>query len=646
MRLGSLNCGNLQNDVLLAWLDGEGSLWLKWQIRQHLQRCWSCRNRVHALNEAIRATQQSFASLSAPTREEIEIARWRFWQTVQAHSLSPKLPSAAPPWAFLYALAVACSVMAALFLLARAPSATPASAVQTLAAIEHAETARMESVAYREVLEFSITSGNGPEIERKWQLWAVPQKGLYKGVWTDASGQIERALFLSDHGPYRYSKTKGLDAGPLPHASTHETLAHAMSAACESQADLQTAIANWVERQLWRPVSLAREMAAFQSETGASLIIRRSGQTVRIEAHATAGQAHISMILQTSPSPGSSPLLEITWRKAALMRSVRISCRQDVLAVPLPAFDFRPESVLTAYRDHLAPRRQILARPKRPLNSVLLKIAQVNAWEVLHKLGLCTQGMVQVDGRNNEIQVKGIIEDADLRQKLNALFAALPDREFIRLHIQNPAQIQHPHLLFNPLPNAAVSSQPAPIEGWLKQNPAYRPKMTEHQLFDLMNQLVSAAELLSTQSAAMRALAIQFPATEEKLLPESSREQLLNMETDHSSAANAALQQIQRSLSPFVPPRPLAESDAQKDSGTEPAWQSRAINFHAQASAIARQVLELFSSHSSSNQAIGQGIQAQLQELQERVDRAIEMLPVVPPGKIAAGELHARGQNQ
>jgi hypothetical protein len=621
--------------VLLAWLDGEGSLLLKWQIRQHLQRCWSCRERVHALNEAIRATQQSFASLSAPTREEIEIARWRFWQTVQAHALSPKLLSAAPPWALLYALAVACSVMAVLFVLARVPRPMLPSAAQTLASLEHAETARMESVAYREVLEFSIASGNGPEIQRKWQLWAEPQKGLYKGIWTDASGQIERALFLSDQGPYRYSKTKGLDAGPLPHASTHESLARAVSAACESQADLQAAIVNWVEGQLWRPVFLAREMEAFQTETGAKLVIIQSGQALRMEAHATVDQAHISVILQTPPSPTGPTLLEITWRKAAMVRVVHISCKQDTLVSPLPAFDFRPENVLTTDRDHLAPRWRSLTHQRRYLNPVSLEAAQVYAWEVLHKLGLCTQGIIHVENIHNGIQVKGVIADAELRQKLIASFRALPDRDLIHLDIENPAQIQHPQLILTPVPDALVSSQPAPIETWLKQNPAYRPKLTEHQLFDLMNQLVTAAEMLSTQSAAMSALAEQFPAAEEKLLPQATREHLINMEADHWAAAYQALEQIQRSLPlfvPLVPSHPVTDSDAQKALGIGVDWQSRAINFHAQASAIVGLVLELFSSHSSA-QTASQKTQAQLQELQAHVNRAAEMLPVVPPEK-------------
>jgi hypothetical protein len=112
------------------------------------------------------------------------------------------------------------------------------------------------------------------------------------------------------------------------------------------------------------------------------------------------GSARVSMILESQSDASAPRLLEIVWREASNVRFVRVSCRQDILDSAISAAAFRPETLLPTHRDRVAAKPQLAERRPKPLNPALLEATQVDALAVLHNLGLCMQGDLQVQPTN------------------------------------------------------------------------------------------------------------------------------------------------------------------------------------------------------------------------------------------------------
>ena len=260
---------------------GQNGLFRSWRIRRHMYRCWSCRDRAAQLENAIRAVQQELNGNDFDPRE-IETARWRFWQSVHASSSNANpikrlrgLRSYLP-WAAAFAIA------ACVLLLVRWKTEAPSSSGNSLTVIhsfERVEDAGFQSSIRQQTYQIDISAPGRPTVKRRWERWTAPKNNAFKSVWSDEKGRVRSVLF----------------SGKLDDAASSEDLWSAMRLCLLGKVNAEAAVLEWASKQLWRPVSLAHELAEFQAGTGAILRIERSRNGIAVSGAQVIGGIRVLM---------------------------------------------------------------------------------------------------------------------------------------------------------------------------------------------------------------------------------------------------------------------------------------------------------------------------------------------------------------
>ena len=610
MSFSSVTCGDLSTAVLLAFADGDLGLFLAWKIRRHLRRCWACRTRLKDLNETMHTAQEELGLVKEFDSRDSETAKWNFWQAVQRHSLPVGSSRFRTP-RFVFAISALAGSMALLVIFLKHPTQSDkATPLATLAVLQRVERQAAQTDGYRQEFKITFSGRNNSEETRTWHLIAAPRRQLLKSVVDDSSGKIEQAAYRVNPATVSlYSRATGFRQSVPIKPEKRLSLADAIERSFGGHMTLEAALLAWVENQSWHAVSLAREMAEFQSDRGAALAITRNMQGCRIVASGFVHQVRIYMTLETSSEATSPRLMEVAWSESGNARLVRISRVESVTyrGGLLRAADFRPDPSLLGQK--LRARQPALTITEPAISPNRLAMAEVDVLHTLHAIGLC-EGGLQVLLTSRGVQVAGVVSDEATRQQLRELFESLPERGLIQLAIESSAAV--PVLSgHTSKAQSALAESPAPAEAWLRQQLQGR-KITERDLFDVMNTIVSAAQKLSAEAAAVRALASRFPASRETLLPLDARQTLLQMVNDHAAVALGSIHKLQQTFSTLGVPPP--------DAGpTQPGtfgWQEGALGFQHQAGVIAAQMLDLFSSHSGApsvtqSDLIGQVAQAQ-----------------------------------
>jgi hypothetical protein len=605
-------------ELLLAWLDGEVGRWRRRMIARHLDRCWQCRTAAAETEATIRAVQEKERTFSTIDRASLAKAKWRFRES--ASGLQTGNSNDAKRWRLnpVAAAAVVLLVVLGGWLSTNRsqPKATVPDQEALLHKVEGAEIGSFNTSVRQDRFIVEIGSGGASAgVSRDWRVWTAPAERLYASRWSKPSGQLQHAQYASgDAMASVYSNDSGLMEVKLPAARPHVPLFRAVAASGGDAAALERDFIRWLDRQTWKPVSLAREMAEFASLDGAVLRIARAGGVIRWVAEASIEGRRLRMTMESESESRPPRLVELAWLAGEEGRVLRIRRveRLEYANAKVAAAFFRPDRGLAVRRAPTVP--SVEAEPLAIFPETKLLEAEVEVLSAIHRARLCLGDDLHVDRIGRIIQVTGHSASEERRGELLALFGGIAGREFVRIDLKIapvlPASTAQS-------PAAALDENqaqilPAAAEGWLRQHLRVGKVATEREMFDRMNGLVRGADEVAAESWALRRLAERFPSEREAKLTESVRAQVREMAEEHALAMWNQL----RLLEPMLP-APAGERRRTEDFDPERGWQQRAVLLQKRAAATSAMILQLFSSSGAPQLTDGTAAQRVLDQIAE-----------------------------
>jgi hypothetical protein len=551
-------------EQLVAWLDGELPFLRRSRVDRHVRECRECRDRVAGFEATVAATRQLLLAAGERDRIDTARARWKFRESLVEFEPRATPRRIAPLWACL-AATVALAAVLITGLRHTPPVASPVDDRTSLAGIESIETAGYRSAVREERFDVELT-GNAarPPLRREFRVWSAPARSAYAVRGTDRSGVVRLALYATDGKP-----------GRLP-------LYQAIGEANGDLDRLEAAFWSWVQRQVWEPVSLAREVEEFSSHDGVQLKVERRGDTAVWHAEQRQGR-RAAMRLETGPG-GMPHAMEISWGS----RTVRITRvgRTDYPSFDAVAAHFRPDA---PHRSAIQPAAPAITSPEiEPAapSAVELRAAEVEALGVLHRLHLCVSDEIRAIRSARQVGISGIVPTGDRRAQLLLLFDALPGKNRfqydLRIAPEPPSDSSPP----SPATTMRKSKlHPAPGEKWLGERLHLDGAGSHRELLGAMNRLVEEAVDLSSHGWALRHLAERFPAGFEQDLPAEARQLLHTMAEDHAIAIQSQISSIQTVFGGRT------EASAGVPAGS---WQEVGLELHRMAEKSSAALLALF----------------------------------------------------
>jgi len=536
-----------QTPQLLAWLDGELNPLQSWRMQRHVRRCWPCRSKVTSLEEAICVAGKTLTEPPESRPGDIGRAKWRFREAAAAFEMAGtpaakiSSPSGLRPTRQI-CLSTAAAAAALLFTFwlstrphpALAPRTTSLSAQEQLSRIIRAEVPQSTAGVREETFNISLQVAGKPAMHRNWQHWSAPRLDLYASRWQDAEGRLRNAVYASRRsGSSLYSAEHGLQPVSLRPEARDTLLSPARLDADRDLQLMESYVLGWIQRQVWEPVSLAREVAEFCSLNGSSLRVSRPDGNLRWEAEAHSQGRTIQVILE-APEGGAPRLLEVRWRSprgVSTLHVDRVQTRDGIAA-----------SVAEPYLHPVIGSSRLITPELHPADPTKPSVARIAAAELqvvlaLHQARLCRTDAIQINAGDDGVRVAALFLSAAQRGQLSSIVKEVPDAELIQLQFDVP--LNRPNS--PPLPDsrsavpAAGADHRAAGEAWLRKHLDVGGRTSEREMFDLMNVLVREAEEMSAASWALRSLAERFPVSREMLLDGVSRTQLHRLAAEHSA---------------------------------------------------------------------------------------------------------------
>lgn len=584
-----VNERHYEEEALLAWLDGEAGVWLRWRVERHMRRCWSCRKRAAELEETIQALRREGEAETPESRLEVSRAKWRFLEAARAYEESAGAPAEHRDWRGWWLSAAAAAVLVVGFFAwpgrRPEPVAGPAAPGRTqLEAAGAKENARFEKAVRED--RFEVEFAAGPRrVSRELQVWSAPAEGLYASRWAEGK-QTEFALYAAKSEPeYEYTREGGLRTASLRGEQDGAPLYVTVGASGEDLATLEAGFRTWIRSQVWRPVSLARELGEFESREHASLRLRQDGARASWESEAEWQGERVKLHLELDER--QEPVL-MRIERGRLSVTVRRTGRREFVNVSAAGTVFRPEPGGVAVPPArvwvpTAEKVPLMEAPRLLPGRDELDLAELQAWDVLHRARLCLTGELEVKREAGAVAVAGVMLGEDRRLQLQALMEAAPMRQWIRLEMA-----ERPAANGRAAASTGRQARRAPAgEPWLRKQLRVGSSATERELFDVMNVVVRAAEDLSVNGFALRHLAERFPADREARMSEDERRLLRRIAEDHAIAAETQALVLGRVLTASDEPAKAAEPAGQP-------WQATALELQRAAARTAAEVLSLF----------------------------------------------------
>jgi hypothetical protein len=278
---------------LLAFSDGELRFWQAWRVRRHVEGCWQCRGVIAGFDSAMRAVSEELAPLDvAPV--DLAKAKWKFRAAVAEIELEVPVRRRFP-WPVLGLAAGLAVVAIGLLGLRTAPDSPAPSANGLLAAAMSAEKAPGPVVVWED--RFTVeyrTISTETTARRQLRLLSAPAEGVWTARWSDERGELQNAVFASQHRPgAEFTRTSGLRPAVFERSADDSGLL-----AVTSHEDIEQMVLGWIRRQVWQPVSLAREVSEFCTRSGAVLKVSTQGGAVLWTAEAVVNGVRFAVQLE------------------------------------------------------------------------------------------------------------------------------------------------------------------------------------------------------------------------------------------------------------------------------------------------------------------------------------------------------------
>lgn len=590
------------SEVLLALLDGELGPLASWRMRKHVESCWICRGRMvdvqNTIAEAGRALEERRAGFD---RTALARARWNFRHAAaQIEAEARREPAPRAPWALntglLGAAALACVLVWHSWPLlqpASAPEMAPPPAA-LLATVQARELAPIP-VVREETFTVELATQDSPSVVRRLLVLSAPDAGLHSARWLDERGTLRNAVFVEDSETGAvYSASRGLRRLHLARPASYTTLFETVAITNPATIDkLEAAVLNWVQGQVWEPVSLTREVMEFCSKSGAKAIVRTQGSSQVWTAEAMAGGALVHLTLEAES--GNTPkLMQISWRSASGQGVLRLrrEQRRDYPALAgapvwLRASALGYASRASAVMDESADVRESIVHSRQDLLG-----AEVEAVAALHRAGLWQRDRVRVTDGVAAVHIAGTLQDEAERKRVETALAGMPRSGLMTWEWRFPEPADGEPEIAPPGQQVGQTSHPAPAEGWLRVRMGVGSRASEREMFSRMSLMVASAQDLLADAWAIEHLAEQFPPARQAALSPEDHELLLAVVNEHTFSARKRLSQLNAALELTLPTDTSSQSAAV-------TWQHGAVRFRDSSQRLCDLVLRLFSSSNS-----------------------------------------------
>ncbi len=586
--------------TLLALADAELGRFEAWRTRRHIDRCWICRSHLLEIQDTVAAICRAEAADPGDVdRTAVARARWNFrLMAAEYEAERPKhQPRSLAHAMALVALAVIVAGASAWLTprtgAERIANSAPAAASELLAGAEAQELAISAAVREERFLVEFTSSRGLRTTSRELRVISAPRAGLYSARWLDSGGGLRNAVFAAQNAEDAlYSRQGGLRQVHLTRGGSRQPLYRELAGA-DDFAGMENAVLAWMEKQVWEPVSLAREAAAFSTLSGATLRIAR--QDAGLEWVAEAKWKGTTMRITLRGTERTPPvLMHIAWESPRGSGSVRFrrESRQDY-----PHLDSAP-----AWLRATALRRQPPLRQDAPLPEVTaipgpssrdLAGAEVEVLAALHRAGLCRHDALQIASGSESLRVTGTFTSEAERERIGAIIRSVPRATLVRtdlrvIDLSSEASGEVPGAA---APTTERSAPKAAIaEPWLRARMSGETRSSQRDMFNRMTSLVGGSVEVLADTWAVETLAEYFPPDRQELLEPRDRDLLLAMVQDHAKSAAARLTQIDEQLA-FDP-----KSGPLRHSSPTGHWQDQVPAVRKAARQLCEEILRFFAS--------------------------------------------------
>lgn len=282
------------------------------------------------------------------------------------------------------------------------------------------------------------------------------------------------------------------------------------------------------------------------------------------------------------------------------------------VSLPRPVHKPRPVAVTPETRVEPArPKREVPTRPPQPEKASEttenrapaeedLLAAEIQALAALHRSRFCLSSGIAVRRVGSAVEISGLVASQDERDRLAGVLSGIGHADILRVRLSDPAESAD---RIGPAVESAPAGQriASPIEVWLRDGLKVGSRITERQMFNLMNSVVLASESVSTEAWAIRHLAEQFPPDRTRRLSPELSDQLLQMVDDHAIALGNSLQTLQGRLHFLLGTQPERNGNIVAPRPDEP-WQSKVLALQQNAEAVVSRLLESFSAEAGEPQ--------------------------------------------
>jgi hypothetical protein len=264
-----------------------------------------------------------------------------------------------------------------------------------------------------------------------------------------------------------------------------------------------------------------------------------------------------------------------------------------------------PETAVAAAREAVippAPPRFPPLKEKRglmllsgPAEAELLA-AEIHALAALHRSRFCMSSEIAVRRAGSAVEISGFVQSRDRRDRLRGVLEGIAPPDTVRIRLRDPleeAGTDHRATELQQGPDTPMERIAPPIEVWLRDCMEVGSRVSEREMFNLMNAVVLESEKVSSEAWAVRHLAEQFPPARARRLSAELSDELLQMVDDHATALRNSLQALQERLQPVLGSQP-AQSKALAPGPDEP-WQSRVVALQRRVEEVVSRLLESFS---------------------------------------------------
>ena len=620
------------DQCLVAYLDGESSLWERWRAKYHLLRCWQCRTRLNELERQVRRLSTAYRSDVFPSPSRVDAARRRFLADACALGLTrsrarPGLekPAGEPaPLRFGFRAPRTLALPALLTLLAMLAAAGLFFWSQRESAGQWARTALASAQAFEESLQTSPQVvrqtflveiiERKPDSRRRHgrlEILSDASRSRFASRWTTLDGSLLHAVWKpAADRPYVY-RAGAPRAAPYRRAGHRISLLHVVEAGENAEA-LERAFMRWLETRDWRPLSLSSDLAVFSNEEGAvfraeTVAGPEGGDRLRLTAVRRGAGFTIEIVIELDARTYTPEVKRIRYESETRSLELIFVARPVEFVAPhiVKASLFRPPARLLAKAGSAARKRprggRAFAQPDRPDRPSPAALADLEAETLfaLHRLNVCRGEQVEVIRESNRVLVRGVVDTPGRKQEILAAVDRLAGRRWLALEIATVAEIApETHAAPRPTYSAAVTERITnriPVYGALLEyfrgarlspgSPAGDPRLEVQRFAFRAN---ASWDAVWTEAFALRRLAERYPADDRlELLSQQNRWLVETIVQDHLRAlhrkAQAAYEQIEPVFRTLAGIPPIPAADAQDLSAAfagapGPGWQGRALD--------------------------------------------------------------------